>query len=286
MATRRRGKFIPILSLLLVVLIFVLVLNASWGYWYPVRGIARHDRKPLPFSLVAHALGNIDSIPYSNSYQAFLNSYRNGFRAFEVDLEILKSGELICFHRGSEGEIGLREEIGQYRLEDLAGRKFAGKFDLMTAEQFIRATAELSDFVVITDTKGDFATINRRFVELAREFSPTLLQRIVPQIYEDGDINLAQAEEIYDFQYVLYSLYKTPKLSTKYLSRWLAQNKISGLVLAQERISEVGLGVLQRQVPVFVHSVTSRQEMEMLQSVGVRNIYVNWSEPTDSKLIR
>ena len=47
---------------------------------------------------VAHALGGVEGVAYSNSAQAFAHSLALGFRLFEVDLTFAGSGALVCFH--------------------------------------------------------------------------------------------------------------------------------------------------------------------------------------------
>lgn len=47
---------------------------------------------------VAHALGGIDGFKYTNSKEALENSYKNGFRIFEVDIKLTSDNELVCVH--------------------------------------------------------------------------------------------------------------------------------------------------------------------------------------------
>lgn len=47
---------------------------------------------------IAHGCGTIDCIKYSNSIEAFNNSYKKGFRLFEIDLLITYDGHIVGAH--------------------------------------------------------------------------------------------------------------------------------------------------------------------------------------------
>lgn len=47
---------------------------------------------------IAHALGGYKKTAYTNTKEAFENSYRKGFRFFEVDLTITPDNKIIAFH--------------------------------------------------------------------------------------------------------------------------------------------------------------------------------------------
>ena len=49
-------------------------------------------------NVVAHALGSIEGIAYTNSKEALVNSYQNGFRLFECDLIMTSDGQIVACH--------------------------------------------------------------------------------------------------------------------------------------------------------------------------------------------
>ena len=56
----------------------------------------RFFRRRLVFN--AHALGSIGGKGYRNNLEAFRNSYKNGFRYFEIDIARTKDGLLVASH--------------------------------------------------------------------------------------------------------------------------------------------------------------------------------------------
>lgn len=48
---------------------------------------------------IAHALGQTKGLNYTNSKEAFENSYKKGYRNFEVDLTLTPDKKIVCFHR-------------------------------------------------------------------------------------------------------------------------------------------------------------------------------------------
>ena len=49
-------------------------------------------------TLIAHAMGAIDGVPYTNSLEAFQANYAAGFSVFEVDFGWSADGEPVCVH--------------------------------------------------------------------------------------------------------------------------------------------------------------------------------------------
>ena len=78
---------------------------------------------------VAHALGSpADGPPYTNSREAFVESYRKGFRAFEVDMVRLADGVTVLAHdlRAKHYGIPKSTEIAELTSGQMRTRRFDG----------------------------------------------------------------------------------------------------------------------------------------------------------------
>lgn len=71
-------------ALIIVILSFVL--------------ISYINNKVFSNKYIAHALGEINGVKYSNTKEAFELSYKKGFRFFEIDLTITPDDEIVAFH--------------------------------------------------------------------------------------------------------------------------------------------------------------------------------------------
>jgi glycerophosphoryl diester phosphodiesterase len=61
-------------------------------------GYARMAPRASPSAYIAHALGSVDGYVYTNTVEAFEESYAKGFRLFECDLVLLRDGTVLVAH--------------------------------------------------------------------------------------------------------------------------------------------------------------------------------------------
>lgn len=77
---------------------------------------------------IAHALGNYKKIPYTNSLEAFQNSYTKGFRQFEVDLTLTNDNKIIVFHGYNKNIYKkLNLKMKNFSYEDFMSKKITKK---------------------------------------------------------------------------------------------------------------------------------------------------------------
>ncbi len=117
----RRDRPLPcrLCALLLVALVGALGASAPAGAGADEAAPAPGSDASVPVDplfashrAVAHVLGGVEGVAYSNSAQAFAHSLALGFRLFEVDLAFTGSGTLVCFHKGSWDQLIYPESEG------------------------------------------------------------------------------------------------------------------------------------------------------------------------------
>lgn len=158
---------------------------------------------------VAHAggspLGLNQSVPYSNSVQAFEASYHNGFRVYEFDMITLADGTVVLAHDFHEEHYGLVE--GTFRdldRADVEGRQYNGEYDVMFAEDLIELMVEYPDIWVILDTKWDHVTIASILVEMSP--GPEVTDRMVPHL--SGNSHTLALLDVYPFPERMIAMYR------------------------------------------------------------------------------
>ena len=92
--------------------------------------------------LIAHALGENNGVFYTNSKEAFENSYKKGYRQFEVDLTKTTDNKVVCFHAYNAdiyNDLKIKQKTFSYD-EYMSGKIFSVleyKFTPIDLEQFV-----------------------------------------------------------------------------------------------------------------------------------------------------
>ncbi len=86
-----KSSYFKILSVLFIFAIIAMIFNIIQEK-YKYFNIVKNSK------YMAHALSGIDGINYTNSKEALENSYNNGYRLFETDINFTKDHELVCVH--------------------------------------------------------------------------------------------------------------------------------------------------------------------------------------------
>jgi len=161
--------------------------------------------------LVAHALGAVDGVTYTNSIEAFETNYAAGARWFEVDLSLTADGDIVCFHRDHEKNIGLEIPLQQVKTENFLTRRYEGRFHLMTFSDLLARAARLGNVRLIMDTKEWNGRILEAFARLLASAPNQQRRIVVPQIYHPSDLPALRALEMRfgRFSALVFTLYLT-----------------------------------------------------------------------------
>lgn len=247
-----------------------------------------------PFGYVAHALGTIDDVVYTNSPEAFARSYEMGFRLFEVDLSLLGDGKIIAAHDGKEGDLGLQKPFFELTHEDVKGAKFAGKYGVMDAAALISLMEEYPDTYFILDSKAGrrgipverrvaiHLQILRRLVEVAGDRTD-VLDRMIPHV--GGPLDLPGLQAMYPFADYMFAVYRSnvfhsPDLSKEEISAFVKTQEIRALMMPARSFDANWAAELQREgVQVYVHTVSDEASVAPFRARGV-GVYSDGYKPT------
>ncbi|MFC4099700.1 phosphatidylinositol-specific phospholipase C/glycerophosphodiester phosphodiesterase family protein [Paenibacillus xanthanilyticus] len=235
--------------------------------------------------LVAHGMGEIDGHTYTNTLEAFQSNYADGYRLFEVDLQLSADGYLVTRHDWQTYLYGL---LGQTPPE--AGRRglpltreealsllvhhayrtldFEGLLDLLRA---------YPDAVFITDTKDADPTIVRRQFQAmkeAAEHEPELLRRIVPQFYDQT--MYAAIESVHRFDSYIYTLYMSPDTEAEALTFVRAHPRVAAVTLPESMANADFLHRLEQAgVHAYVHTINDADAMLRYMDQGAHGFYTD-----------
>jgi glycerophosphoryl diester phosphodiesterase len=249
--------------------------------------------------VVVHGLGYIDGHMVTNSLDALLLNYNRGFRVFEIDLNMTSDHRLVARHDWTPGHYAYLGQdyppvAGPIPFQTVMSLRIHGKYNPASREQILAVMQMYPDIYIITDTKE----INERnvrstfsyLVNAVKQFDPTLLGRIIPQIYDTK--MLSYIKSYYDFKYVIYTLYQLTNIpSPDELADWSMRNNITAITAFPFRLTaEMRSALQEKGIIVYAHTINDPNEAARYKQKGI-GIYtdyllfngMNFVGPTQSK---
>jgi glycerophosphoryl diester phosphodiesterase len=139
---------------------------------------------------IAHALGGVGNDIHINSVDAFNLSYQKGFKVFETDLTLTSDDKLVANHDWSGYQT-------PPTYAEFMKNKVYGKYTPTDAQEILDLLEKHPDMYLVTDTKEtDPLLIRKQFtkiVEIAKQIDPSILDRIIPEIYTPQMYNVVNS---------------------------------------------------------------------------------------------
>lgn len=118
---------------------------------------------------IAHGLGGIDGIMYTNSREAMNLSIEKGYKFLEVDIDSTSDGILIASHDWESFNLGTNHsecKDTMFSYEVFKSRKIAGYLTPITIEEVVDTMKNHPDISLVTDKISDPAIIEKYFSEI------------------------------------------------------------------------------------------------------------------------
>lgn len=243
------------------------------------------------YSYIAHAMGGIDGTSYTNSLEAFLENYENGHRVFEVDLSLTSDQKLVAIHDWSpESTIGIcefpltEEQLGvALSQEEFKALKIKDKYTPLSFEDIVQLLKDYPDIYIVTDTKEtEEPNISAQFqyiAEAASKVDPALLDRIIPQIYNEG--MYYSIMDIHNWKSIIYTLYNQgAEYSPRSIISFTRCNGIHVVTTNQSLAEDLLLdGLWNNNCLIYMHTYNTLEEVQVLKSVGIYGFYTDFLIP-------
>lgn len=266
------------LKKILSIVLFVLLLSACDN-----RDSGKYLRPSVNNEiLIAHALGGIEGVIYSNSKEAFMLNYELGRRWFEVDLHLTGDNQLVCFHNNHEQKIGLfGKRVNHITTQGFLAHKYMGTYTLLTFEQLLHIIKDRKDVLIITDTKGWSILKMDALVRHVNNVDSALVSQIIPQIYVPEDMEFIEEAEkkLGMFASVIFTLYAT---ELPYDKVWLFVKtaNIPIVTMPTRRVNTTFTHWLHEiDVYLFTHTINSKSEIERYKRLGIDGFYTDFYLP-------
>ena len=241
--------------------------------------------------LVAHAGGGVRETTfnstYTNAIEAFLQNYNMGHRVFEVDLIPTSDDKLAGLHDWNRVEDGqlTAEEWKEYVIHYKSANK-EGSYTSVLFGDILDQMMINKDMFIITDTKSfeltpeDCKMQFEIIYEEAKERDPELLERIIPQIYNEENYKIIT--EVYPFQSIIYTLYATDSTNEEILS-FVEKHDDIEVVTMRAYTERVEAGIIDKLNEmgklVYAHTYNKYIDIADLKKRGVYGIYTDFITP-------
>lgn len=238
--------------------------------------------------LIAHAFGEVDNKIETNSKEAFINAWENGFRVVEGDFTYTSDGVLVLRHDFEQDGSYARLDIpttGDAVMDEKTFMDSPIIFEQtpLRAVDLLYLMVEYPDMYLVTDTKDtDKATVQRQFrdiVDAAKNIGhPEVLERIIPQLYNKGMIDWIR--EIHPFENWIFTLYLYNNPDYNDIAQYCVTKGIQTVTLHVDRATKENVEKLKAKgLKVYAHTTNRYLTMKNLLEVGVDGIYTDRIKP-------
>lgn len=267
------------------------------------------------YSIVAHAMGDIDGHYYTNTLEAFNKHYNAGTRVFEVDFSLTSDNKLVCTHGWKDHKINrlAYEEADDTPMsyDEFMNSLICGQYTPLDVDAVINIMKEHEDIYIILDFGADLdydyetdtdkifdidalMLRNKMLIDRFKEVDESLLSRVIPQIYYEE--HFEELDEYYHFDNYIYTLYKNYQNTTpKNIMQFTTDNDIfvitSNLVEDQEIITKEVLRqikidrTLTKEMALFLHTYDDVKDVDLLFEEGYSGVYSNKLDETYIKQV-
>ncbi|WP_249900976.1 phosphatidylinositol-specific phospholipase C/glycerophosphodiester phosphodiesterase family protein [Paenibacillus sp. PK3_47] len=255
----------------------------------PANGFAAHR-------VVAHAMGGINGYTYTNALDAFVANYEQGTRVFETDLLLTTDQELVARH---EWTGNMSRLLGQ--LEVLPAAKqgtvlsyaefmdspILGIYSPLDMDRILDLMVAYPDAYIVTDTKElEPELVTRQFeiiVQAAERRDPSLLERIVPQIYSRDMLDMVN--KVHVFPEVIYTLYQSQD-SDEAVIEFAKETGVDITMPAARAEKGFVKKLKEAGARIYVHTLNDEKEIMKLARLGVDGFYTDFVSEDDIGSIR
>jgi glycerophosphoryl diester phosphodiesterase len=204
---------------------------------------------------IAHALGDIDGVDYTNSREALAESIREGYRLVEFDLIQDAKGVWILRHE--------QQSIAPYTV--------------LTLTEFLMILTQHPKITAVLDSKTRSLEGLHRVLDVVRQEADSidahLIDRIVVQTYSFEQALSVSTDGVYKSS--LLTLYGTSYTEDQVVA-FAKETKVKVITMPWpkanpryiQRLNEVG-------VTVYVHTVNSAALYARLLAMGVHGVYTD-----------
>ncbi|QBO35214.1 hypothetical protein EQG49_01445 [Periweissella cryptocerci] len=234
-------------------------------------------------SVIAHAGGALrkdgKTLSYTNSYDAMVQSYNLGYRTIELDMCLTSDGKLALVHDWQDAGYAKAPTAAEWMKDGVRNPQDGIHYQPMLLDDVFKLMEMNKDLYIITDSKSfeyTNAQIKEQFrdmVDAAKQYSPDVLDRVIPQIYNEQMYPVMTS--VHKFPSVIYTLYRSKDLEWQVVDFVKAHPEINTVTVPKARLDKYLYSLVKNNVVVYTHTIDDINQLKALHSNGVRGFYSN-----------
>lgn len=229
------------------------------------------------YSVIAHAMGSVNGVDYTNSKEAFEQSYKKGYRVFEIDLSFTSDNRIVLWHDWEEDTGKYVKQSGRKipTYEFFMSHKICKKYTPLSLEDLIDIMESHPDIYVVTDSKEtNYLSILKSLVKESKE-DDTILNRFIIQFYEYDQY--AKIQKVYSFKNCLFTIYNLRDRNLDHIGSFCKKNKIPVVGVPPKYAGNKRDVVKLKEYGVYVYTYTINKpkNARFYKQCGIDGIYTD-----------
>ena len=246
---------------------------------------SKYDYSWTKNKYIAHAMGGINGKTYTNSYEAMTNSYKNGFKVFEVDLISDDFGDLMACHGFSENslkELGLPLKYATKTptASEFKKQKICGRYRTMTIDDILYYMKSHKDMYLVIDIKSKTESNMRDSYStiIKKATNAGVIDRIIPQIYNYESFNLI--DNMYNFKSIILTCYSMKNINISEITNFCKNNEIGVLTVDGKKYSSNLLSECKKKgIKMYMNTYNDQSTVNRYTGYGVSGFYTDFLRP-------
>lgn len=230
--------------------------------------------------VIAHAGGGYKNLKFTNSLEALNYNYNQGFRNFEVDLNLTSDQKIVLIHdwndyqRQSDNFFNtiFQNKPKQYSYQEFKQLTMIKDLTQMDLNDLVIWIKNHPDCKIILDTKRN----TNEVLKTIKNKYPEILNNLIAQIYY---FEQYQAVKDMGYETIIFSLYKTNYNNDELLS-FLADKEVYAISIYSKNIlNKLPLKFKNNNTQIFIHTINDLNQYKIMSLLGIDGIYTDFLSP-------
>ena len=223
--------------------------------------------------------GQWKQFTYTNSREALISNYDNGYRVIEMDFQ-LSADDVLC------GLHSWEKYDGAMTSEKWLEQKIEDRYTTLTFPDVLEQMAVNLDLYVVLDVKSyeweddEVVRQYQKIYDQAEAYGgEQLVDRLIPQIYRQEEYELVG--EVYDWKSIIYTLYRSDKVEDEDIISFVeGKDDIRVVTVPKRRISKEFCTLLHEAgKSVYTHTINDTDGLYDWMNEGVDGFYTDTMTP-------
>lgn len=258
--------------------LFALIFSLVLGTFSPMIASAKTSTKWYNnYSVIAHAMGSVNGVAYTNSKEAFNASYKKGYRVFEADFSLTSDKKVVLWHDWVEDAGKYVKEKGKkvpsYKF--FMSHKICKKYTPISLSGFVSIMKKYPNIYVVTDSKEtEYMQVLKQLVKESKK-NKSILDRVIVQVYDYDQ--LSKIKKIYNFKNYLFTTYKLGDRRATRIGSFCKKNSIPVVGVPPKYAGDKKYVKTLKSygLKVYTYTINKTENARYYRGCGIDGIYTD-----------